>query len=388
MKEEKELHIKKYIKDNETLYMFQGYLGTDPATGKRIRVTRQGLSSSKECELEFYRLKLQFEDGEYSKVKKYTYQEVYDLWMEQYKNTVKESTLNKTLSIFKLHILPHFGKMYIDMVKVTHCQEAVNKWFKVMKNFRIVNNYASLVFKHAMKLSLVKENPTLLVTMPVRKEEIDEDEDEIGNYFTKDELLAFMDIVKKSNDHKWYALFRLLAFSGCRKGEILALTWDDLNFTKNTLNINKTLTLGLENKIVVQPPKTKKSKRVLPMDESTMAIMKEWKSQQAKDMLKLGFNTLGKKQLVFTNLKNAYINPQKVGQKVEAFCKKIELRIITPHGFRHTHCSLLFEAGATIKEVQDRLGHTDIKTTMNIYAHVTEKKREETAEKFANYLNS
>lgn len=379
------MHIKKYTKNNKNFYMFQGYLGTDPTTGKRIRVTRQGLSSPKECELEYYRLKLQFEEGEFAKADKYTFQEVYDLWMEQYKNTVKESTLNKTLNLFKLHILPFYGKMYIDMIKVTHAQEAVNTWFKVLKNYRILNNYAGLVFKHGMKLGITKENPTTLVTIPVRKEQVDEEE--VANYFTKDELVTFLDTVESSNNPKWYALFRLLAFSGCRKGEILALTWEDLNFKKNTLNISKTLTLGLGNKLLIQTPKTKKSKRVLPIDERTMAIMKEWKSQQARDMLKLGYNTMTKNQLVFTNLKNGYINPQKIGQRVEDFCKKINLKVITPHGFRHTHCSLLFEAGASIKEVQDRLGHSDIQTTMNIYAHVTEKKKEETADKFAKYIN-
>lgn len=104
-------------------------------------------------------------------------------------------------------------------------------------------------------------------------------------------------------------------------------------------------------------------------------------------MLKLGHNTIGKNQLVFTNLENQYINPQRIGQKIEAFCKQKNHKVITPHGFRHTHCSLLFEAGASIKEVQDRLGHTDVQTTMNIYAHVTEKKKEETAQKFASYIN-
>jgi len=379
------MYIKKYIKNNKTFYKFQGYLGTDPTTGKRVRVTRQGLLTPKECELEFYRLRLQFEEGEYSKSDRYTFQDVYDLWMEQYKNTVKESTLNKTLELFELHILPYYGKMYIDMIKVTHCQEAINKWFKTLKNYRSVNNYTGLIFKHGMKLGIVKENPTILVTVPVKKEEVDQDKEE--NYFTKDELISFLDQVEKSNSPKWYAFFRLLAFSGCRKGEILGLTWEDLNFKKNTLNISKTLTYGLENKLLIQTPKTKKSKRVMPMDERTMAIMKEWKSQQAKDMLKLGYNTMGKNQLVFTNLKNEFINPQKIGQKIKPICKNIDLKVITPHGFRHTHCSLLFEAGATVKEVQDRLGHSDIQTTMNIYAHVTEKKKEETAEKFANYIN-
>lgn len=59
---------------------------------------------------------------------------------------------------------------------------------------------------------------------------------------------------------------------------------------------------------------------------------------------------------------------------------------ITPHGFRHTHCSLLFESGASIKEVQERLGHKDIKTTMNIYAHVTPKSIKETGDRFAKFM--
>lgn len=379
------MYIKKYTKEDKTYYKFQGYLGTDPATGKRIRITRQGLSSPKECELEFYRIRLEFEDNGYNKKDRYTFNEVYDLWMEQYKNTVKESTLNKTLNLFKLHILPHYGKMYIDMIKVTHSQEAINKWFKILKNYRILNNYTSLVFKHGMKLGIIKDNPTALVTIPILKENYDEEKAE--NYYTKDELIQFLNYVKNSGFPKWHALFRLLAFSGCRKGEILALTWEDLNFKKSTLNISKTLTTGLENKLIVQTPKTKKSKRVLSMDEKTMLIMKEWKTQQAKEMLMYGYNTMGKNQLVFTNLKNEFINPQKIGQKIKPIIKNLDLKPITPHGFRHTHCSLLFEAGATVKEVQDRLGHSDIKTTMNIYTHVTQKKKEETADKFARYIN-
>lgn len=241
------------------------------------------------------------------------------------------------------------------------------------------------VFKHGMKLGIVKDNPTQLVTIPVKKEEVDEEK--IENYYTRDELIEFLDHVQKTDNPKWYTLFRLLVFSGCRKGEVLALTWEDFNFKKNTLSISKTLTLGVENKLIVQPPKTKKSKRVISMDEKTMQIMKKWQKRQAEDMLKLGFNAMSKNQLVFTDLKNKFINPQRIGQKVQVFCKQKNHKVITHHGFIHTHCSLLFEAGASIKEVQDRLGHTDVQTTMNIYAHVTEKKKEETAQKFASYIN-
>lgn len=92
-------------------------------------------------------------------------------------------------------------------------------------------------------------------------------------------------------------------------------------------------------------------------------------------------------QLVFSNLSNNFMQLVKVGYNLDLIVKKYGLKRITTHGFHHTHCSLLFETGATIKEVQDRLGHSDVQTTMNIYAHVTEKAKEKTAEKFANYVN-
>lgn len=378
------MYIKKYQKSGKTFYLFQTYGPVDPATGTRARITRRGFVSQKEAELEYYKLKIQIDQEGYKRPEKYTFKEVYDLWLLQYKNTVKESTLNKTMVIFKCHILPQLGKLYIDMIKVTHCQSAVNVWFDSVKNFRIVNNYAGLVFKHAMQLGIIRDNPTKLVSMPVIQDQVEDDED-LSNFFSKDELTSFLGSIQ--DYQKWAVLFRLLAYTGCRKGEILALTWKDINFKESTVTINKTLTLGLGNKLIIQPPKTKKSKRTLPMDPGTMEILKTWKTSQAKDMLKLGFNTLKPEQLLFSNLKNRFINPQRVGQKLEAFCKRADLKVITPHGFRHTHCSILFEAGASIKEVQDRLGHSDIKTTMNIYAHVSEKKKEETALKFAQYMS-
>lgn len=377
------MYIRKYEKQGQNYYLFKLYAGIDPATGKQIHLTRRGFRSQKEAELEYFRLKLAIENEGYSKQQRYTYQEVYDLWLQQYSNTVKGSTLNKTITIFKIHILPIFGKKFIDQIKVNHCQEAVNTWFKSLKGYRSVNSYASLVFRHAMKLGIIQKNPSQLVTMPVKKDEAGDD-DSFGNFYTREEMTTFLDSIQDSK--KWFTFFRLLAFSGCRKGEALALTWSDINFKSDSITVNKTLTIGMDNKPVVQSPKTKLSRRVLSMDPRTMQVLKEWKAEQAKMMIQFGFNTKGSEQLVFTNLQNKHINPQKVGQILEKYARAAGLRVITPHGFRHTHCSLLFESGASIKEVQDRLGHADIHSTMNIYAHVTEKKKDETAVKFANYM--
>lgn len=115
--------------------------------------------------------------------------------------------------------------------------------------------------------------------------------------------------------------------------------------------------------------------------------MREWRKTQRAEALKFGFSTMNKNQLIFTNIDNKFLSPAKPRKWLIAAQEKYDLKSITVHGFRHTHCSLLFEAGATIQEVQERLGHTDVKTTMNIYTHVTKKTKKETALKFANYIN-
>lgn len=113
----------------------------------------------------------------------------------------------------------------------------------------------------------------------------------------------------------------------------------------------------------------------------------QWKLEQKTIFLRLGINVKKEEQLVFSNEKNEAYYIDYLNNFLKKFLKENNFDKISVHGFRHTHCSLLFESGATIKEVQDRLGHTDIKTTMDIYTHVTEKAKEETAQKFASYIN-
>ena len=125
----------------------------------------------------------------------------------------------------------------------------------------------------------------------------------------------------------------------------------------------------------------------MALDDGTLSVLKKWRKIQRTEALQFGFNTMNKNQLIFTNIDNNFLSPAKPSKWLIATQEKYNLKKITVHGFRHTHCSLLFEAGATIPEVQERLGHGDVKTTMNIYTHVTKKTKKETALKFANYIN-
>lgn len=382
--------ITKYTKkDGSTAYKFQTYLGTDPATGKQKFTTRRGFASLKDAKLAISRLKLEVEETGFSNNEVQLFRDVYELWLEQYRGTVKESTLQKTMELFKNHILPAFGTMKIEKITAAYCYKKVNEWVKYHSKYNVMKNYTSAVFKFAVRLDMMKTNPMDKITMPRRLAEVGQNDD--LKYYNKEELQQFFSCCKEdsaqSNNLLWITLFRLLAFSGMRKGEALALTWTDLDFKSETVSINKTLSRGLENRLIIQTPKTASSKRTVVLDAITLSMLKTWRKRQAMDFLKLGYNTLNEEQLIFPNTKNELMIPTKPDQKLDRIIKKNGLARITVHGFRHTHCSLLFEAGASIKEVQDRLGHADIQTTMNIYTHVTEKAKEKTAEKFAAYVN-
>lgn len=375
------------LANGEKRYMFKIYIGVDPLTGKEKRTTRRGFKTKKEAELALARIKLEISKGTFRKTQAETYQEIYELWIKQYEKTVEESTFMKTTGIFRNHILPALGQYKIEKMNIDVCQRHVDEWSAKLKKFRMVKAYAAKVMDFAIKRGYIQTNPFALVDMPkLKKSIVESDEESNENFYTREQLIEFLSALKEENNFKAYTLFRLLSFSGMRKGEALALKWTDLNFKENEIRINKAISRGKGNQLYLKSTKTG-IVRIIKMDEQTMQILKQWKKQQHEDYLILGFNTLNKDQLVFSNERNEYLQPTKTRKWLVHVQKKYNLKPITTHGLRHTHCSLLFEAGASIKEVQDRLGHSDVKTTMDIYTHVTKKAKAEAIQKFQNYLN-
>ena len=146
-----------------------GLPGTDPNTGKRVRVTRRGFDSEKEAQLEYARLLLEQDAGnDLGRVNRQKFKEVYKEWFEVYKVTVKESTVRSTMTFFERYILPAFGDMYIDQIRLQHVQEAINRWSKVHSKASIIKNYTSHVFARHPVHGSIEKNPCDYVRMPKR----------------------------------------------------------------------------------------------------------------------------------------------------------------------------------------------------------------------------
>lgn len=377
--------IKQYQKKNgEKAWYFKTYLGIDPLTGKKRYTTKRGFKTQKEAKIALARLEVLATDKKLVKDNNYTFTQVKDMWIEQYRPTVRESTYLRVKFLFDKNISTFFGNKKIQNYNIAYCQEAINKWKEQYSTYKALKCYTSAVFDYAKKMNLIKENPMKEVTFS--KGERKQKKTKL-KYFEKEELQDFLECCQKDKFPITYSLFRVLAFTGIRKGEALALTWDDVDFFNKTLEINKTITRNSDNKFISTPPKTNTSIRKISLDNETLNILKAWKTQQKRYLLAHGQHAKTKNQIIFSSKNNNYIDITRPNIILSRICKEHNFNDITIHGFRHTHCSLLFEAGLSIKEVQERLGHSDIHTTMNIYTHVTKKQKERSADKFVAYLN-
>lgn len=376
--------IKEYkLKDGTKRYKIKLYLSIDSLTGEQIIIRKQGIKTKKEAILLEARLKLEHEQNVLTaKSNKYTFKQIYELFLVEHKNTVKPGTYATTVRYAKLHILPKIANKRIDTFTVLDCQKLVNQWAEYFNSAKYPKGITQQVFDYAIKMNIMFDNPMRKVKLPKRKETINE----VNKFYNSKELKHFFDCVMDYGNMKYLAFFRLLAFTGMRKGEALALNWSDIDFNKKEVHITKGVVLD-ENEIpIISTTKTKKSVRTVSLDDASLTILRKWKIEQAKELMSIGINSMNKHQLLFTYDANKLYRPSYSNCWLEQIINKYNLKKITIHGFRHSHCSLLFEMKTPIQVVQERLGHSNIKTTMDIYTHVTEKQRDEVADNFANYI--
>lgn len=375
------------LKNGEKRYRFQIYLGTNPLTGKEQRTTRSNFKTQKEAKVAYSQIKYEISKGTFQKQTFDTYGELYDLWIENYKNTVEPSSYRKTLGIFKNHILPVMKDYRIEKITIDICQKHVNEWANKIKRSNQIKSYAAKILDFAIKRGTIQMNPFKLVEMPknIIKKRAAQNELKGENFYTKEELNHFLTCLKDDNDCKKYTLFHVLAYTGMRKGELLALQWTDIDFENHEITVSKAISLNDENKIYLKSTKTGKT-RIISIDPLTESILMQWKKQQLKECMVLGFNSKNKSQLVFSNKYNTYMQPSLTQKWLNSTLKKHKLKKISTHGFRHTHCTILCELNLPVKHIQDRLGHTDIQTTLNIYAHVSKDSQHAVSDVFANTL--
>lgn len=378
--------IKKYTtKNGETRYLFQTYLGIDPLTGKERRTTRRGFKTQKEAKQAERNLLLDVEENglpsnQSDGFQDPTFKEIAFLWLESYKTTVKASTFGLTENKLKQLIKDHFEGMKIKKISVPYCQKVV---IALSEKYILYTHYLSVIeriFKYAVLIDIVLANPFDKVIRPKSKPVSKRD-----NYLSKEELNDFLGLARNASLAYFWPLVHLLSYTGLREGEALALKWSDIDLENKRISIAKTVA-RIHGKQIIQSPKTKTSVRTVLIDNMTLSILKKWKKDQIKIYFKNGKHFESDDNFVFTNESADWVQTQNFTRYFKRFIQDHGLKAITPHGLRHTHASLLFAAKVDPKSISDRLGHSSVKITLDLYTHIADEQRTDAIDKLIEYM--
>ncbi|WP_164670926.1 tyrosine-type recombinase/integrase [Virgibacillus doumboii] len=363
----------------------------NPVTGKRNQIKRRGKTQKEAKQKVRDEIAKQTETRvDPKQVKGVTFDQLAAKWLEMYRVTkVKGNTIDIRMGQIK-RLNEKMAKIPID--KLTHLffQSVINDVFSdgTAKNTLLgIKACANLIFKFAVKYNYMTVNPAKDIVIPEKPKTIEDlQKNSIEEkYWERKELDTFLDGVLKYGLELDKERFYTLAFSGMRVGELNALQKQDLDFDRNQIRIYKTISGHNENMRTYDMGTTKNSTaRTIDMEQPIMDMLRELvrKNDEHKMKYRTLIDDFHDADFVFQH-KNGY--PYFRGT-VNDRIKRI-LRLIgsdkhaTSHIFRHTHISMLTEAGVDLPTIMQKVGHSDPKTTMGIYTHVTNKMKENASEK-------
>ena len=389
MPRRKDPEITQYtLQNGKTYFRLKTYIGTNPETGKPIKVTRSKLKSRKEAELLRNKLKAQGPTAVANKLKvsteRKTVEDVYKIWLDNMKLEVRGSTLSRFKDTWRNQTQPEFGNNYIDNISPDHIQNYVNSLASKYVTYKSIANQLHRLIRYAIFRHWCDKDPFDFVLMPKRSAK--QKRDTSHNFYELDELKHFLEVAKDYSLMK-YTFFLTVASLGCRRGEALALKWSDIDFDRKAVMIQRTVAKDSNGKKTIDDVKNGVH-HLVPMSDNLYQILKEYK-QNCEDKginfewvfpTKSGsFNWAQQTDLWIKYLYKFDEKRCEEWNKNHPDDKKKPLRKITPHGLRHTLATLLYDGqnGITPKDVQYVLGHKTSKTAMEIYTHVTEKQKKD-----------
>lgn len=203
---------------------------------------------------------------------------------------------------------------------------------------------------------------------PARRASPPKGEPRDPNYFQMEEVGAILRALEQE-PLKWRTAVHLLLVSGCRRGELLGLKWDHVDWQAGVIRIDCALLYAGDKGVYEGSPKTRDSVRSIQLPGETMALLMEYRAWQEEEREKLGDRWVAT-PYVFTGQRGGRMNPSQLGNWLGRFEKRHGLPHLNPHAFRHTMTSVLFFHGVDSVSISHRLGHSSVSTTTSIYSHV------------------
>lgn len=314
-------------------------------------------------------------------------QDYISYWLMTYKmGTVAYSTYDRLENAFTTHIQgSKLGKTEISQVTSDDIQEFINfkKQTLSLSSLKKLKEILSPTFHHATIKGTIKSNPMELVAFPTNDKTLPIKTKKVQCYTDKEiERIALTSTEPyyrhNSRRYRYAPLYTFILNTGLRLGECLALTWDDIDFVKKTINVNKSLTIIKNRDLDKDPrhkiqilgyPKTDNGTRVIPLNSVASEMLREMKTRNSLSNIHT--------RIIFPNYKGEYLSIRTVQDTFENICNDIGVQHKGIHALRHTFGSVLIKKKVDIKVVSELLGHTDVKFTYNRYIHIINEQKAE-----------
>lgn len=306
---------------------------------------------------------------------------------------IKPSTAAYYANI-KVRALEYFGKKKLSAIRQTDIEKFLI-WLssQKQKNGRPLSastqkhdfDFIKIVFGYAEDKNYIVRNPTRGVKPPKQPhKDVD--------YLPQADAQAFINALQ-NEPLRWRAIMQLLIYLGLRRGEVVGLQWQDIDFDANAIKVQRNVTYTAQFGVKVAEPKTANSFRTLPAPAVVMATLRAWKAEQTEYFRKIADTAhasiiITPTAFVFSGDLDPYTPqfPTNVTSRLKKFCKEHGLPDVSPHDLRHTCGSLMLEAGVNVKSVQTFLGHSDASTTLRFYAGVDQNALRKAGEQLAETL--
>jgi len=366
-------------------YTFRvAYTVINPVTGQRRRTTKRGFKTKHEAQ-EFLTY-LENEDKRNSMLQRESFQPMKDyleVWLETVvSNRVKPTTASDYKRIINTYILPYIGAVFLKDISGT----TLDTMFQLLQRRESANSKKTLSprtllyirrilhksFADAVRRGYIDRNPCDFMLFEIKAERF------TPNTYDKNELLY---LLKISQNTPMAIPIALASVCGLRRGEVLAITPNDLNQDDQTISISKQV-IEINGKLQFAPPKTETSNRTVFIPKFLITLLEHMTEMNRK--LYGEPEHILKSSPILRNNKGQFVRPRNLSNQYSRFLKANGMRHIRFHDLRHSYASLLYEAGIPLKTTSALLGHSTIEITADIYTHLNQKTKNKAAEQLCN----
>ncbi len=363
-------------------------VGRDPGTGKQIQKSIYG-STQAEVRKKLAQAVAALDTGDYFEPSKMTLARWVEIWLEEYTGDKKYLTVKHYKAQCKTHIVPNLGAVKLSELTTPQIQAFYNKLQRgglAPKSVRNVHGILTKCLSTAVQVGYLRDNPASRVTLPkIEKKEICP--------LTDEQVKAFLEV---SAEDDYEIILKVILFTGLREAEATGLTWDVIDFKAGTIKVCKQLQKRplKDGGFTFAPLKNSKT-RILRPAPFVMSLLERRKQEQITQKLKAGPLWQGwaspeeqKTALVFTTATGGNLHPQTVYEHYKKLAKKIGAPESRVHDLRHTFAVLSLQNGDSVKTVQGNLGHATAAFTLDVYGHVSEKMKEDSAQRMEKYISN